>query len=674
MKLTKKKILIVALAVCLLAVISVGTLAWFTDSDEVTNSFQFATSADDADGIFSVDVWEDDTKIDTDDEEKIQTGIKYDDLLPGDNLYKEVNVENTGHYDQYIRVTVTLTDAHVWQEIFGTIYVPLNALATDLNTEAYGVYRTVYDATADTMTYVLYYNGTLSADEISTLFTNVHIPEQMDRFQAAELSGNFRIDVFAEAVQTKNVGDNAIDAFKTVNKAVDPGNYIVNLTAESLAKIFAFLDKNEDAVLSLDLTGITVDAAFNNKATLTITGGTFNNPEFANVGTLTLIGTTVNGDVANVGTLTVTNGVFNGDIVNDAVLSLTDAEVNGNVTNNDTLTVVGGSIDATAINNGNRARPNWPGRPDPQPAAKGFVVNNGTMTVANAALAADDIKNDGDLTLTDTALMGNLVNNDEMTVTGGTVNVSASGYGRPGRPDPDRPDPKPEEEDKANVTNKGTMALTACIVVADEISNDGTLTLTDAELDAEIVNDGTLTATNGTVNSSKFTNNGDMTLSGTAVNGTNGSYAIFNNGTAVFNDVDVTSAAGGIEVKGTATFNSGKIDLESDKNSQLNVFNVSGKDAKLVINGGEFSFNTKKQRTYVNAESRAVVEINGGTFGAASSARGCEAISESGKASVTVKGGTFGFDPSEWVPRGYKASKSYSHSGRIWTWTVRKSK
>ena len=46
MKVTKKKVLLASLAVCLIALLSAGTLAWFTDSEEVTNEFKIATSED----------------------------------------------------------------------------------------------------------------------------------------------------------------------------------------------------------------------------------------------------------------------------------------------------------------------------------------------------------------------------------------------------------------------------------------------------------------------------------------------------------------------------------------------------------------------------------------------------------------------------------------------------
>ena len=174
-----------------------GTLAWFTDSDEVTNDFYFANSEDDADKIFSVNVW------DKDAEDKIydKEGIKFDDVLPNDKLYKEANIENTGYYDQYIRATVTVSGASIWQKLFGEVYVPLNKIATDLN-EDFVVDRTVYNADEDTLTYVLYYNQILSAEDakqVVNLFKNIYIAKEMTREDAAALSGEFYINVIAES-------------------------------------------------------------------------------------------------------------------------------------------------------------------------------------------------------------------------------------------------------------------------------------------------------------------------------------------------------------------------------------------------------------------------------------------------------------------------------------------
>jgi len=289
---TKKKVLIVALAACLLALVSVGTLAWFTAEDEVTNEFHVAGSDDnDPDKVFSVDVWE---RSEPQKDEKLEE-IIFNDILPGDDLYKEVNIENTGSYDQYIRVTVTLTDASVWQDIFNTVYVPLNRIATDLNPDFVG-YRVVYNADKDTLTYVLYYNAILPYEngDVVTLFTNVHIPEAMDRYQAAALSGNFDINVYAEAVQTEHVGDNAVQAFVTVGRGVESEEVTICETAVGLERILNNKDAwpretlndqlgladnlmnaaGQDAKLDLTEGSVRLETGFiRNEGTLEVTGG-----------------------------------------------------------------------------------------------------------------------------------------------------------------------------------------------------------------------------------------------------------------------------------------------------------------------------------------------------------------------------------------------------------------
>ena len=220
MKMTKQKVFALALAVCLIATLSMGSLAWFTDSDSVTNDFLIAGSEDqNPDDVFSVDVWEDTPEGRTD------AGYTYKDILPGDDLYKNVNVENTGSYEQYVRVTVTVTNADIWQAIYGVHYVPLNMIATDLSTE-FQQWSIECDEVENTLTYVLYYNAILpyEGEDTVTLFTNVHIPEELTREQADKMEGGFQIAVTADAVQTRNVGNNAAEAFATVGMHIEPGN------------------------------------------------------------------------------------------------------------------------------------------------------------------------------------------------------------------------------------------------------------------------------------------------------------------------------------------------------------------------------------------------------------------------------------------------------------------
>lgn len=220
MKLTKKKVFVSALALCLVAILSMGSLAWFSAKDEVTNKFLIADSEDDTpDKIFSVSVWEK-----TPDTDKDEDGHTYKDILPGDTLKKEVHVENTGHYKQYIRVIVTVTDASAWQKVFGLTggqVVPLSNIVANYDATIWQPSGANYDATNNTFVYVLYYNGILESGKDITVFTDVKIPESLTREQAADFRGGFEVKVKAQAVQTENVGSSAYEAFQTVGMAID---------------------------------------------------------------------------------------------------------------------------------------------------------------------------------------------------------------------------------------------------------------------------------------------------------------------------------------------------------------------------------------------------------------------------------------------------------------------
>jgi len=225
MKLTKKKVFVAALAVCLVAILSMGSLAWFSAQDEVTNKFMIATSEDlDPDEIFSVDVWEK-----TPEEEKDQDGYDYKDILPGDVLQKEVNVENTGYYDQYIRVTITVSDAQAWMDALNVTAAPrLDAIIAGFDYNANVWIDNSREVVGDTIVYTTYYNGILDgADDgdgknVVNVFTAVKIPQSLTVEQAAAFKSGFEINVKAEAVQTENLGlvasngDGAQEAFAVV--------------------------------------------------------------------------------------------------------------------------------------------------------------------------------------------------------------------------------------------------------------------------------------------------------------------------------------------------------------------------------------------------------------------------------------------------------------------------
>lgn len=221
MKLTKKKVFVSALAICLIAIISMGTLAWFSAQDEVTNKFMIADSDDDTpDEIFSVDVWEN-----TPDGEKDQDGYEYTDILPGDTLKKEARVENTGHYDQYVRVTVTISDAQAWIAALGADFNVADVFDGFVAADWNHIWNNMNGATTipENFVYVMYYKNIVKPGDVINVFNNVKIPTSLTREEAVAFGGNFDITVKAEAVQTENVvpegtaaADAAWAAFKTV--------------------------------------------------------------------------------------------------------------------------------------------------------------------------------------------------------------------------------------------------------------------------------------------------------------------------------------------------------------------------------------------------------------------------------------------------------------------------
>ena len=208
MKLTKKKVFVVALALCLFAILSMGTLAWFSASDSVENKFMIADSEDDTpDKIFSVSVWENTPETDKD-----LDGYEYKNVLPGDKLKKEARVENTGHYDQYIRVTVTISNAEAWIDALGVDF-KIEEVFDGFEAEKWNhISCNLEDAVGipEEIIYVLYYDEIVEAGDVVELFNNVIIPKGLTDEQAAEFGGNFSINVKADAVQTKNVGAEAV--------------------------------------------------------------------------------------------------------------------------------------------------------------------------------------------------------------------------------------------------------------------------------------------------------------------------------------------------------------------------------------------------------------------------------------------------------------------------------
>lgn len=208
MKLTKKKVFVVALAVCLIAIISMSTLAWFTASDEAENIFKVSTDDQTQKPDFKLDLFEHEADEDGKISDTEVDANTYDNIAPGDVLYKDPTVRNDGQYDMWVRVKVTLTGYDKWQAILGTGYdfrKILSGVSTDWSFDTIET-----DATAKTLTLVYYKDAKLAVGDTSTLFTNVNIPTE---FTVDNMPTEFNLNVVAEAIQADNTGNNAKDAF-----------------------------------------------------------------------------------------------------------------------------------------------------------------------------------------------------------------------------------------------------------------------------------------------------------------------------------------------------------------------------------------------------------------------------------------------------------------------------
>ena len=204
MKLTKKKVFVTALALCLVAILSVGTLAWFQAADQVDNYFQVTTD-EEGRPDFKLDLFEhefDGEKL-TDVEVEENT---YKHIAPGDVLPKDPTIRNSGSYDQWVRVKVTLVYFEEWEKALGD-GIEFNKFFEGFNDE-----WILDESTKGTDTLVFYYKNVLKAGEKTPLFEGFKISEE---FTVDNMPTKFKLTIVGEAIQADNTGDNAKAAFDT---------------------------------------------------------------------------------------------------------------------------------------------------------------------------------------------------------------------------------------------------------------------------------------------------------------------------------------------------------------------------------------------------------------------------------------------------------------------------
>lgn len=162
----KKKILTVALIVCLVAVISFGTLAYFTDTDKTTNVFT----------IGSIDI------------EQNEKGADGNDFVQNQQLLPVADPSNPTTDDNYIAKIVTVSNKGQNSAFVRThIAVPTNLvnyihLHTDeTNWTREGTSNTTMVGTDSYTVYTYHYNSTLaSGTDTDKLLLGVYMDAKVD--------------------------------------------------------------------------------------------------------------------------------------------------------------------------------------------------------------------------------------------------------------------------------------------------------------------------------------------------------------------------------------------------------------------------------------------------------------------------------------------------------------
>ena len=229
MKTRSKALLLTLCAVLLVAASVLGTMAYLTDKETVTNTFT----------VGKVKIELDEAKVDengTPVEGAARVKANEYKLMPGHTYTKDPTVTvKEGSEESYVRMKVTFnnateiiklctdpefaedgptgvenafplirmvnfveTNAAKWDGI-----IPDNMVDTEdmLADEKYFA----YDNATDTLTYYFYYTETVAAPtadvKLATLFDSITVPEWVDGDQLAKLK-DFKISIVAEAIQS----------------------------------------------------------------------------------------------------------------------------------------------------------------------------------------------------------------------------------------------------------------------------------------------------------------------------------------------------------------------------------------------------------------------------------------------------------------------------------------
>lgn len=198
MKTARKAILLVLCAILLVVSAVMGTLAYLTDTEDVTNTFTV--------GNIQIKLDESDEST-PDTTDRTEEGNQYEDIQPGQTYVKDPTVTVLANSeDCYVRMLVTVTYNENADEVLAKYNYTTWFDFDDSWTEGTLV-KTEKNATAKTIarTYEFRHKTTV-ADSISdtkldALFTKITVPGEITNTELATLEG-LTINVVAQAMQS----------------------------------------------------------------------------------------------------------------------------------------------------------------------------------------------------------------------------------------------------------------------------------------------------------------------------------------------------------------------------------------------------------------------------------------------------------------------------------------
>lgn len=213
MKTGKKALLLALCAVLLVAATVMGTMAYLTASDTVTNTFT----------VGKVAIKLDEAKVGTDgkaltDDKAERVKENNYKLMPGHVYDKDPTVTVlSGSEESYVRLRVTVGfEKALTDELLAT---KLDGIFTGYDKNEWPLYKKTVSEDKKMITYEYRYKTTVAAEKdnvaLAPLFTKINVPGDWTNDTLKAL-GNFNINIEADAIQKDGFGtaDAAWAAFK----------------------------------------------------------------------------------------------------------------------------------------------------------------------------------------------------------------------------------------------------------------------------------------------------------------------------------------------------------------------------------------------------------------------------------------------------------------------------